>query len=286
MSNINDKAGKPQQGRKGGYRDKKSGAENRGAREEAAARDIIIGRNGVNEAIKSGRPIQSIYIQRGERQGSILPIISKAKELGITIKEVDSKKLDYMCPGNGNHQGIIASCAVKEFSSLEDIFTLAQERGEEPFIIICDELEDPHNLGAVIRTAECSGAHGVIIPKRRSAGLTYTVSKASAGAVEYVPVVRVTNITDTIKELKEKGLWIYVADMDGQPWCEPDYTGPVGLVIGSEGDGVGRLVKKNADFVVSLPMKGKINSLNASVAAGVICYEITRQRSGINSRNP
>lgn len=247
--------------------------------------DIIAGRNSVAEALNSGRAIDKLYIQRGQRTGSISSIIAKAKAKDIAIKEVDVKKLDFMC-GGAHHQGVIATAAVKEYSSLEDIFYLAEQRNEKPFIIICDELEDPYNLGAILRTAECSGAHGVIIPKRRSSGLSFAVGKASAGAVEYVPVVRVTNISDTIGELKENGLWIYAADMDGTPWCETDFTGAVGLVIGSEGSGVSRLVKAKSDFVVSLPIKGKIQSLNASVAAGVICYEIARQRSGLKAVNP
>ena len=167
---------------------------------------------------------------------------------------------------------------------MEDIFALAEERGEPPFLILCDELEDPHNLGAVLRIAECAGAHGVVIPKRRSVGLTYAVGKASAGAVEYVPVVRVNNMAAAIEELKERGVWIYTADMDGEPWCQVDYTGPAAVVVGSEGSGVSRLVREKSDFIISLPMKGKINSLNASVACGVVCYEIARQRAGLKSR--
>lgn len=248
-------------------------------------RDAVVGRNAVYEALRSGRAIDTIYIQRGMRTGSILQVIAKAKEKGIAIKEADARKLDHMSAGQ-NHQGIAAVCAVKDFAQLEDIFALAEVRQEPPFVIICDELEDPHNLGAILRTAECAGAHGVIIPKRRSVGLTYSVGRASAGAVEYIPVVRVTNLPETINGLKEKGLWIYAADMDGTPWCETDFSGPLALVIGSEGSGVGRLVKERSDFIVSLPVKGKINSLNASVAAGVICYEIARQRSGIQSVNP
>ena len=167
---------------------------------------------------------------------------------------------------------------------MDEILNLAQQRGEAPFIIIADELEDPHNLGAILRTAECAGAHGVIIPKRRSVGLTYAVGKASAGAVEYMPVARAVNIAATIEDLKKRGVWIYAADMDGQPWCSVDYSGPCALVIGSEGSGVGRLVKEKSDFVISLPLKGKINSLNASVACGILCYEVARQRGGWKAR--
>jgi len=247
--------------------------------------DIIAGRNAVNEALRSGREIDSLYVQRGNRTGPILTIIAKAKDNGIVIKEADVKKLDYMC-GGSNHQGIVAVAAIKEFSSLDDIFALAEERGEAPFIIICDELEDPHNLGAILRTAECAGAHGVIIPKRRSVGLTYAVGKASAGAVEYVPVVRVTNIVNLIQDLKDRGVWIYAADVGGQNWCEVNYSGSTALIIGSEGNGIGRLIKEKSDFVVTVPLKGKINSLNASVAAGILCFEIARQRADIKSINP
>lgn len=242
--------------------------------------DIIAGRNAVLEALRSGRTIGSLYVARGQRTGSIGALIAKAKELGVAVKEADSKKLDYMC-GNAAHQGVVAVAAVKEYATVDDLFALAQERGEPPFFIVADGLEDPHNLGAVLRTAECAGAHGIIVPKRHSVGLTYAVGKASAGAVEYVPVARVTNIAATLEELKKRGVWTFAADMDGQDWCSVDYKGPTAIVVGSEGFGVGRLVKEKCDFVISLPMKGKINSLNASVACGVICYEVARQRSGI-----
>lgn len=242
--------------------------------------DIIAGRNAVLEALRSGRTIDSLYVARGQRTGSIGALIAKAKELGVAVKEADSKKLDYMC-GNAAHQGVVAVAAVKEYATVDELFALAQERGEPPFFIVADGLEDPHNLGAVLRTAECAGAHGIIVPKRHSVGLTYAVGKASAGAVEYVPVARVTNIAATLEELKKRGVWTFAADMDGQDWCSVDYKGPTAIVVGSEGFGVGRLVKEKCDFVISLPMKGKINSLNASVACGVICYEVARQRSGI-----
>lgn len=245
--------------------------------------NLIIGRNAVSEALRSGRNIDTLLVVRGERNGSVGRIISECKEKGVVIKEVDKKKLDFMC-GQGNHQGVAAYAAVHEYSSVEDIFALAEERGEAPFIILCDELEDPHNLGAIIRTAETAGAHGIIIPKRRNASLTWAVGKASAGAVEYVPVARVGNLASTIDELKKRGLWVYTADMDGQNWCETDFSGPVALVVGSEGNGVSRLIKEKSDFVVSLPMKGKITSLNASVAAGILMYEVSRQRSGIKAK--
>ena len=240
-------------------------------------KDVIFGRNSVAEAIKSGRPLDSVMVARGDRSGSIPKIVADAKKAGIVIKEVDPKKLDFVC-GHNNHQGIAAFGAVKEYSSVEDVFATAEERGESPFIIICDEIEDPHNLGAIIRTAEAAGAHGVIIPKRRSASLSFTVAKTSAGAVEFMHVARVTNIPQTIDELKKRGVWVYCADMDGEPFYKSNLKGAIALVIGSEGNGVGRLVKEKCDVTLSMPMKGKINSLNASVAAGILMYEVSRQR--------
>lgn len=239
--------------------------------------ELIIGRNAVSEAMKSQRPINSVLVAKGERNGSIGRIIAECRERQIVIKEVDKKKLDYLC-GQGNHQGIAAYVAAHEYSQMEDIFALAEERNEQPFVIVCDEIEDPHNLGAIIRTAETAGAHGIIIPKRRGASLTWAVGKASAGAIEYMPVVRVGNLASTLDELKEKGLWVYSADMDGKPWYETDFSGGVVLVVGSEGKGVSRLIREKSDFIVSLPMKGKINSLNASVAAGILMYEVAKQR--------
>ncbi len=242
--------------------------------------ELIIGRNAVSEALKSERAINTLLVAKGERNGSIGRIIAICKEKKIVVKEVDRKKLDFLC-GHGSHQGVAAYAAAHEYSELEDIFALSESRGEHPFVIICDEIEDPHNLGAIIRTAECAGAHGIIIPKRHGASLTWAVGKASAGAVEYMPVVRVGNLASAIDELKEKGLWIYSADMDGKLWCETDFSGAVALVIGSEGKGVSRLIREKSDFIVSLPMKGNINSLNASVAAGVLMYEVAKQRLGI-----
>ena len=239
--------------------------------------DLIIGRNPVSEAIRSSRAIDRILVARGSRSGAVVGILAKAKKKEIPIKEVDSKKLDYIC-GGANHQGIAAYAAVREYSSVDDIFDLAESRSESPFIIILDELEDPHNLGAVLRTAECTGAHGVIIPKRRSATLSYSVGKASAGAVEYVPVARVTNISNTIEDLKKRGVWVYGADMDGTDYRDCDFADSVALVIGNEGKGISRLVREKCDEIVSLPMKGKIKSLNASVAAGVLMYEIASKR--------
>lgn len=246
--------------------------------------EIIAGRNPVAEALKAGRAIDCLYVAKGPRTGQAPVILARAKELGIPVKEADPRKLSHLCNG-ANHQGVVAVAAARDYATVEDMLALARERGEAPLLLLCDGLEDPHNLGAVIRAAECAGAHGVIIPKRRSVGLTYAVSKASAGAVEHLPVARVQNLAALLEELKEKGLWIFAADMDGQPWCQADFTGPSAIVIGSEGQGVGRLVKERSDFVVSLPIRGKVNSLNASVAAGVLCYEALRQRRGAPAGN-
>lgn len=239
--------------------------------------DLVVGRNAVLELIKSGREIENILIAKGEREGSISKIIALAREKGIVIKNVDRKKLDFMCAG-ANHQGVIANVPAHEYSSVEDILALAKEKGEPPFIIICDEIEDSHNLGAIIRTAEACGAHGIIIPKRRNVGLNFIVAKTSCGALEYVKVARVSNINTTIDKLKKENIWVYAADMDGQPWSKTDFSGGVALVVGSEGKGVGEHIKANCDVTVSLPMRGKVNSLNASVAAGIIMYEVARQR--------
>ena len=249
--------------------------------EQKRYEDYIAGRNAVTEALKSGRPLDSVLVAKGDRQGSIGAIIAKCRQLNVPVKEVDSRKLDFMAQ---NHQGVIAVAACKEYASLEDLFKVAQERGEKPLFIVCDELEDPHNLGAILRTAEAAGAHGVIVPRRRSVGLTSTVYKASAGAVEYVPVARVANITDTLRELKKQGLWIYGLDMDGETWCQTDLTDAMALVVGSEGRGVSRLVREQCDFVLSLPMAGHINSLNASVACGIVLYEAARQRQNIRAK--
>lgn len=254
-------------------------------REGRTDETIIAGRNAVSEALRAGRTIDSLYICRGESSGAVLALVAKAKEAGAAVKEVDIRKLEHLCPGE-HHQGVVAVAAVKEYAQVEDLLALARVRGEPPFLVVCVGLEDPHNLGAVIRSAECAGAHGVVIPKRRSVGLTYAVGRASAGAVEHLPVARVQNLPRLLDDLKKQGVWIFAADMDGQPWVQADLTGPCALVIGSEGRGVGRLVKEKADFVLSLPQMGKINSLNASVAAGVLCCEAARQRSGVQAFNP
>lgn len=238
---------------------------------------LIIGRNAVMELLKSEREVENVLIAKGEREGSINRIIALCKERKIVIKNVDRKKLDFMCAG-ANHQGVAANVPAHEYSSVEDILAYAEEKGESPFLIICDEIEDSHNLGAIIRTAEACGAHGIIIPKRRNVGLNFIVAKTSCGALEYMKVARVTNLASTIEELKKKNIWVYAADMDGQRWDKTDFSGGVALVVGSEGSGVGRLVKEKCDITVSLPMLGKVNSLNASVAAGIIMYEIAKQR--------
>lgn len=248
--------------------------------EEKRENDLIIGRNCLNEALRGGRTLDRVLVIKGFQNGPLRALVAKAKERGAVIKEVDGRKLD-LVTGGAAHQGIIAYAAVREYAQVDDIFALAEEKNEDPFIIVLDEIEDPHNLGAIIRTAECAGAHGVIIPRRRSVGLSYTVGKASAGAVEYMPVARVANIADTLGSLKKKGVWVYGADMDGGVWCKADLKGAIALVIGSEGKGISRLVRERCDAVLSLPMCGSITSLNASVAAGVLMYEITRQRMGL-----
>ena len=238
---------------------------------------VIAGRNAVLEALRSGREPDKLLVTKGHTGGATAPIIAKCAERRIPIKEVDSRKLDFLCEG-ANHQGVALVVAAYKYASVEDILAKAEEKGEKPFIIICDGIEDPHNLGAIIRTAEATGVHGVIIPQRRSASLSPAAAKAACGALEYVPVARVTNLVNTIDLLKEKGVWVYAADVDGEPWCRQDFGGGLALVIGGEGSGVGRLVKDHCDVVVSLPMVGKINSLNASVAAGVLMYEVARQK--------
>lgn len=244
---------------------------------------IVAGRNAVAEALRSGRAIDSLYVARGEHGGSLGAILAQARKLDIPVKESDPVKLDHLCGGEV-HQGVVAVAAVKDYATLDDIFALAEQRNEPPFLIIADGLEDPHNLGAVLRVAECAGAHGVVVPKRRSVGLTWAVGKASAGAVEYIPVARVANLAAAVDEIKSRGVWVYAADMDGKTWCETDMTGPAAVIIGSEGFGVSRLLRDKADFIISLPMLGKINSLNASVACGIVCYEIVRQRKGIHAK--
>lgn len=241
--------------------------------------DLIEGRNAVTEALRAGRSIDKIYIAKGEVDKTLGHIASKARDMGVVVVEADRRKLDAMSVSHA-HQGVVALAAVREYSSIDDILRIAEERGEPPFVIVCDEISDPHNLGAIIRTAECVGAHGIIIPKRRSAGLTSIVGKTSAGAAEHMAVARVANLPAAIKELKARGLWVYgtAAGAASGMWAT-DLKGPICLVIGSEGDGMGRLVTENCDFLVSIPMRGKVNSLNASAAAAILMYEVLRQRS-------
>lgn len=243
--------------------------------------DVVAGRNPVLELLRSPREVECVYIQAGLNKGPVGRIIALAKERGVPVKEVAPEKFQTLC-GIQNHQGVAAAPAAESYAALEEVYARA---GDKPlFVVLADGVEDPHNLGAIIRTAEAAGAHGVIIPKRHSAGLTPAAAKAAAGAAAHLPVVRVPNLAALIDRLKEeKGLWFYCADMDGRPWCSVDYAGPVGLVVGSEGTGVSRLVKEKCDVVVSLPMNGKINSLNASVAAGIVLYEVARQRLGLRA---
>ena len=239
---------------------------------------VIEGRNAVIEALRAGVTIDKIFIMKGETDATLGHIASTAREKGVVVVDADRRKLDGMSRTH-SHQGVIALAAVREYVSVEDILNAAREKGEPPLIVVCDELSDPHNLGAVIRTAECAGAHGVIIPKRRSAGLTAIVAKTSAGAVAHMPVARVPNIPALLKELKQEGIWVFGTAADGNTTLyNADLKGPAAIVIGSEGDGMGRLVTENCDFKVSIPMKGHINSLNASAAAAILLYEAVRQR--------
>ena len=238
---------------------------------------IIEGRNAVIEAFRSGKPIDKLFVLDGCQDGPIRTIVREAKKHDTILNFVTKDRLDQLSETK-KHQGVIAYAAAYEYSEIEDIFALAEEKGEAPFIFVLDGIEDPHNLGAIIRTANLAGAHGVIIPKRRAVGLTATVAKTSAGAINYTPVVKVTNLAQTMEDLKEKGIWFVCADMGGETMYRLNLTGPIGLVIGNEGDGVSRLVKEKCDFIASIPMKGDIDSLNASVAAGVLAYEIVRQR--------
>ena len=237
----------------------------------------IEGRNAVLEAFRSGKTIDKLFVLDGCQDGAVRSILREAKKHDTIINSVPRERLDQLSDTK-KHQGVIAMAAAYAYAEVEDILKAAEEKGEPPFLFLLDNIEDPHNLGAIIRTANLAGAHGVIIPKRRAVGLTATVAKTSAGALNYTPVAKVTNISATIKELKEKGMWFVCADMDGTVMYDLDLKGPIGLVIGNEGQGVSKLVKENCDFIASIPMKGDIDSLNASVAAGVLAYEIVRQR--------
>lgn len=245
--------------------------------EEGLENGSVPGRNAVRELLKSGRTIEKIYVQSGEREGSITVLAAEALTRGIPLIEVEKAKLDKLC-GYEQHQGIVAIASEKEYVEIEDVLKIAEERGEKPLIVIADNISDPHNLGAIIRCAEGAGAHGVIIPKRRSACITPAVAKASAGATEHMACVKCVNVTETIKKLKDYGLWVYAAEADGEDYTKVDYTVPCAIVVGSEENGVSPLVKKNCDYIVSLPMRGKVNSLNVSTASAVLLYEALRQR--------
>ena len=240
---------------------------------------VIEGRNAVLEALRSGKPMDKLYVLDGCQDGPIRTIVREAKKHDVILQFVTKERLNQLSE-TGKHQGVIAHAAAYEYAQVEDMLELAKSRGEDPFIFLLDNIEDPHNLGAIIRTANLAGAHGVIIPKRRAVGLTATVARTSAGALNYTPVARVTNLKKTVEDLKKQGLWFVCADMDGTVMYDLDLKGPIGLVIGNEGEGVSRLMKENCDFVAGIPMKGDIDSLNASVAAGVLAYEIVRQRWG------
>ena len=240
--------------------------------------DLIEGRNAVAEAIRAGRTIDKIFVARGDTDRTLARILAKARENGIVVTECDRRKLDSLS-ATGAHQGVIAQAAMREYASIEDILERAAGRGEDPFIVVCDEIADPHNLGAILRTAECAGVHGVIVPERRAAGLGPTAAKAAAGALNYLPIARVKNMNRTIDELKQRGVWVIGTAMDGENALTADLTGPVALVIGSEGEGISHLTLQKCDRTVTLPMKGQIVSLNASVAAGILMYEIVRARA-------
>lgn len=237
----------------------------------------IEGRNAVLEAMRSGKTIDKLFVQKDCKDGPIQTILREAKKHDVIVNFVNRDRLDQMS-GTKRHQGVIAYAAAYEYAAIDDMLELAAEKNEDPFLILLDGIEDPHNLGAIIRTANLSGAHGVIIPKRRAVGLTATVAKTSAGAINYTPVAKVTNLVAAMKELKDKGMWFVCADMDGEMMYRQNLTGSIGLVIGNEGEGVSKLVRENCDFITSIPMKGDIDSLNASVAAGVLAFEIVRQR--------
>ena len=247
--------------------------------EEKEDNGVVIGRNAVRELLKSERSVDKIYVRKGDREGSITVLIAEASNKNIPIIEVEQQKLDNLAEG-ANHQGIVALAAMKEYSSVDDMLELAKERNEKPLIVICDSIEDPHNLGAIIRCAECAGAHGIIIPKRRSVGITQTVYKSSAGAIEHMLIAKVANLNTTVEELKEKGIWIFAAEAGGSPYYETDFNCGCGIILGSEGNGVSRLLKDNSDYIVSIPMYGKVNSLNVSTAASVILCHVARIQRG------
>ena len=248
--------------------------------QDRAPEGVIEGRNAVQEALRAGTPIDKIFLARGETDHTLAAIAAAGEKAGAVVVECDRRKLDAMSQTH-SHQGVIALAAARAYATVEQLLQLARDRGEAPLLVVCDEISDPHNLGAIIRTAECAGAHGVVIPKRRSAGLTAVVAKTSAGAVSYLPVARVPNIPALLKDLQKQGLWVFGTAAEGTvPLYEADLKGPAAIVIGSEGDGMGRLVRENCDFLVSIPMRGRISSLNASAAAAILLYEAVRQRLG------
>ena len=270
-------AGKPRDARKVLGFDAGDPFEDRRAQIGADGLEVVAGRNPVVEVLSGEREVERVFIADGS-EGSVSKIVALAREKGVIVDFVPKEKIDAMAPGV-KHQGVVAKVSEYKYADMEEVFARAEASGEDPFIIILDEISDPHNLGAIIRTAECAGAHGVVIPKRRAASLTQTVALSAAGAIENMPVVQVTNLARTIEDLKEKGVWVGAADMDGETYYEANLTGPIAIVIGNEGKGVGRLVKEKCDFVLSIPMFGKINSLNASNAAAVLLYGIRRQRT-------
>ena len=279
---MDKKNNRPRRDRGAGYEknryDTKRGAGRESYVPRNADENVISGRNAVKELLESGRDVEKLYVQEGEREGSINVILGIAADRGIPIFERDRAKLDELSAG-AKHQGVVAIAAERNYSSVDEILAYAEERGEKPFIVLCDGIEDPHNLGAIIRTAECCGVHGVIIPKRRAVGLTSTVGKSSAGALEHMRIAKVTNLATTLDELKERGLWAYAADMDGTEYHSVDMRGGAVIVLGSEGFGISRLVKEKCDFVVSITMHGQVNSMNVSCAAAVLLTEAAYQRN-------
>ena len=266
-------------------RPKRTERPQRPARPEAESEDAENVFIAVIEALKKGENLDTVFVEKGQTGGSMAKIIALAKQAGCPVKEVTSQKLEGMSGGT-SHQGVVLSVSAVAYAEVSDILARAEAAGEKPFLIIADEVEDPHNLGAIIRTAETAGAHGVIIPKRRGVGLTSAVFKSSAGAAAHIPVARVANLASTVDELKEQGVWVYGCDMEGQTWCEVNFDGGVALIIGSEGKGMSRLLKEKCDVMVSLPMRGEVTSLNASVAGGIIMYEVARQRLGLKAAAP
>ena len=245
--------------------------------EEALPENLLVGRNPIREALRAGRPMEKLLVMKGDLSGAAREIARMARENGVVVQEVEKSRLDQVYP---NHQGLLAYVSSASYSTLEDIFDRAKEKGEPPFIMVLDGITDPHNLGAIIRSAECAGAHGVVIPERRSAGLNPACVKAAAGATAYIPVARVSNLNRAIEEMKERGVWVYAADMDGEDVYRAELTGPAAIVIGAEGEGVSALVLRNCDRTLSIPLFGRINSLNASVAAGIMLFEVARARRG------